>query len=62
MSEKDAMKLSIRVSIEPAQYGMNVSGNLNLQEDFIIPTLGFLEMCQILGQFKALADKFKAQK
>ena len=53
------MKLRISISIEPEYGKENVQGNLQLNEQFEVGSLDFLEVCRILGQFDELAKKVK---
>ena len=55
---KVTLRLRINVSIEPGDYSSG-NGQLQINEQFEVPNLGFLEMCRILGEFDALAQKFK---
>jgi hypothetical protein len=58
------MRLRINVSIEPEQTATRNEGygNLNLTQEFRVEGIDFLSMCQILGQFNALAEKLKKEK
>jgi hypothetical protein len=54
------VKLRISISVEPdydPSKRENVSGNLQLQEQFEVGSLDFLEVCRILGQFDELAKR-----
>jgi hypothetical protein len=56
MSEENKIELRIDVSI--SQPPGNYQG-LRLTETIVLPTRGFLEMCEILGEFQQLADRFR---
>jgi hypothetical protein len=52
----DLYELDINVTIRQAQgYG----GNLNISERVTVPATGFLELCQVLGEFHKLAEILK---
>jgi hypothetical protein len=51
-------ELDINVSIrQAAGYG----GQLNISERVQVPAHGFLELCQVLGEFHKLAEALKAK-
>ncbi len=53
------LNLRIEVSISQSNYGQ---GNLHLREELEIAEVDFLEMAQILGQFKELADRVRKER
>jgi hypothetical protein len=51
-------ELDIQVSIRQAG-GYN--GSLNISERVTVPATGFLELCQVLGEFHKLAEALQAK-
>lgn len=52
-------ELDINISLRSVRgYG----GQLNISERVTVPATGFLELCQVLGQFHELAEALKAKK
>lgn len=59
MSSEETLTLRVQVQLQQKNYG---SGSFHLSEDVEIPVSGFLEVCQVLGQFHTLIETFKRRR
>lgn len=50
--------VNVRVTISSGSYG---SDRLSVDEELTVSAADFMEVCSVLGQFHALAEKIRAQ-